>query len=100
MSPTVAISDRWEPAVEDGTSPEPRHPAPTITVTRTSGTESEGESSEPHVLSTPGNCYLSPFSVSSRGDRTTSESNLSSSGYSSMASPAPSRDVSRFTPFL
>lgn len=36
-------------------------------------------------------CYLSPFSSVSRGDRTISESNLSSSGYSSMASPAPSR---------
>ncbi|XP_055323439.1 uncharacterized protein LOC129578625 isoform X2 [Sitodiplosis mosellana] len=36
-------------------------------------------------------CYLSPFSSVSRSDRTISESNLSSSGYSSMASPAPSR---------
>lgn len=36
-------------------------------------------------------CYLSPFSIVSRGDRTISESNLSSSGYSSMASPAQSR---------
>lgn len=36
-------------------------------------------------------CYLSPFSTVTRGDRTISESNLSSSGYSSMASPAPSR---------
>lgn len=36
-------------------------------------------------------CYLSPFSSVGRGDRTISESNLSSSGYSSMASPAPSR---------
>lgn len=38
-----------------------------------------------------GMCYLSPFSMCTRGDRTTSESNLSSSGYSSMASPGPSR---------
>lgn len=38
-----------------------------------------------------GMCYLSPFSICTRGDRTTSESNLSSSGYSSMASPGPSR---------
>lgn len=38
-----------------------------------------------------GMCYLSPFSMCSRADRTTSESNLSSSGYSSMASPGPSR---------
>lgn len=36
-------------------------------------------------------CYLSPFSIVTRGDRTISESNLSSSGYSSMASPAQSR---------
>ncbi|GLG96840.1 Uncharacterized protein GBIM_03733, partial [Gryllus bimaculatus] len=36
-------------------------------------------------------CYLSPFSMCSRADRTASESNLSSSGYSSMASPGPSR---------
>lgn len=36
-------------------------------------------------------CYLSPFSNVTRGERTISESNLSSSGYSSMASPAPSR---------
>lgn len=36
-------------------------------------------------------CYLSPFSIVARTERTISESNLSSSGYSSMASPAPSR---------
>lgn len=35
--------------------------------------------------------YLSPFSMCSRADRTASESNLSSSGYSSMTSPGPSR---------
>ncbi|XP_049809059.1 uncharacterized protein LOC126252230 [Schistocerca nitens] len=39
----------------------------------------------------PSMCYLSPFSMCSRADRTASESNLSSSGYSSMASPGPSR---------
>lgn len=38
-----------------------------------------------------GMCYLSPFSIVTRGDRTISEGNLSSSGYSSMASPGPSR---------
>lgn len=38
-----------------------------------------------------GMCYLSPFSIVTRGDRTTSEGNLSSSGYSSMTSPGPSR---------
>lgn len=36
-------------------------------------------------------CYLSPFSICAREDRAPSESNLSSSGYSSMASPGPSR---------
>lgn len=36
-------------------------------------------------------CYLSPFTSVVSDDRTISESNLSSSGYSSMASPAPSR---------
>lgn len=47
----------------------------------------------PTQLGLPRNdmCYLSPFSSVGRGDRTISESNLSSSGYSSMASPAPSR---------
>lgn len=63
--------------------------------------ESDAESLSPaaknpstHLGVTAGNvgmCYLSPFSMSSRADRTTSESNLSSSGYSSMASPGPSR---------
>lgn len=38
-----------------------------------------------------GMCYLSPFAMCTRADRTISESNLSSSGYSSMASPGPSR---------
>lgn len=40
-----------------------------------------------------GMCYLSPLSIVTRGDRAPSESNLSSSGYSSssMASPGPSR---------
>lgn len=44
-----------------------------------------------HLMPTSGMCYLSPFSICTRGDRTISESNLSSSGYSSMASPGPSR---------
>lgn len=38
-----------------------------------------------------GMSYLSPFSMCTRGDRAPSEGNLSSSGYSSMASPGPSR---------
>lgn len=43
------------------------------------------------LVPSSGMCYLSPFSICTRGDRTISESNLSSSGYSSMASPGPSR---------
>lgn len=63
--------------------------------------ESDAESLSPATKTSssnlgpaPGNvgmCYLSPFSMCSRADRTASESNLSSSGYSSMASPGPSR---------
>lgn len=46
-----------------------------------------------HLLKVPtlGMTYLSPFSMCTRGDRVISEGNLSSSGYSSMASPGPSR---------
>ncbi|GAB0092216.1 C-type lectin-like [Sergentomyia squamirostris] len=43
------------------------------------------------VPGSTGMCYLSPFTTVTRNDRTTSEGNLSSSGYSSMASPGPSR---------
>ncbi|KAF5270043.1 hypothetical protein FQR65_LT05842 [Abscondita terminalis] len=72
---------------------------PMITITcNMSEAESDLESISPapknsdHLgTSSSGMCYLSPFSMGSRGDRTTSESNLSSSGYSSMASPGPSR---------
>lgn len=69
-------------------------PPPQITVTCTmSEVESDGESPAAKSVgnSSGGMCYLSPFSMCSRTDRTTSESNLSSSGYSSMASPGPSR---------
>lgn len=47
----------------------------------------------PNKLGVPssGMNYLSPFSMCTRGDRAPSEGNLSSSGYSSMASPGPSR---------
>lgn len=77
---------------------------PLITVTcNMSEAESDAESlsplatkaCNPHLgptsAGTVGMCYLSPFSMCSRADRTASESNLSSSGYSSMASPGPSR---------
>jgi hypothetical protein len=77
---------------------------PMITITTNM---SEVESSDPECASpgptksssnsstlgipTSGMCYLSPFSICGRGERAPSESNLSSSGYSSMASPGPSR---------
>ncbi|KAF2903769.1 hypothetical protein ILUMI_02404 [Ignelater luminosus] len=72
---------------------------PMITITcNMSEAESDIESispapknSEHLATSSAGMCYLSPFTMGSRGDRTASESNLSSSGYSSMASPGPSR---------
>lgn len=69
-------------------------PPPLITVTCSmSEVESDGESpaAKSGGNSSSGMCYLSPFSMCTRADRTTSESNLSSSGYSSMASPGPSR---------
>ena len=69
-------------------------PPPVITVTCSmSEVESDSESpaNKSSVSNSSGMCYLSPFSMCSRADRTTSESNLSSSGYSSMASPGPSR---------
>lgn len=72
---------------------------PLITVTcNMSEAESDIESISPinknsvHLGVPPGGMtYLSPFSIVTRGDHTASESNLSSSGYSSMASPGPSR---------
>jgi len=77
-------------------------PPPLITITcNMSEAESDTESISPAAKTggthssvsggSVGMCYLSPFSMCSRADRTASESNLSSSGYSSMASPGPSR---------
>lgn len=71
---------------------------PMITITcNLSEAESDAESISPatksssHLGGTSGGMsYLSPFSIA-RGDHNASESNLSSSGYSSMASPGPSR---------
>ncbi|KAK3922172.1 LOW QUALITY PROTEIN: Adhesive plaque matrix protein 2 [Frankliniella fusca] len=67
---------------------------PFITVT-CSTSEADSDVDVGHQSSSdagiPGMCYLSPFSMCSRADRIASESNLSSSGYSSMASPGPSR---------
>lgn len=73
---------------------------PMITINSTmSEMESDTDTMSPGSLKPSANvglprsdmCYLSPFSLVGRCDRTISESNLSSSGYSSMASPAPSR---------
>ncbi|KAE8743914.1 hypothetical protein FOCC_FOCC009472, partial [Frankliniella occidentalis] len=70
------------------------HMLPFITVT-CSTSEADSDVDVGHQSSSdagiPGMCYLSPFSMCSRADRIASESNLSSSGYSSMASPGPSR---------
>lgn len=79
------------------------YPPPMITITcNVSEPESDTESISPAsknqnlgslnpTVNSVGMSYLSPFSMCSRADRTASESNLSSSGYSSMASPGPSR---------
>lgn len=67
------------------------HPPPLITVTYNASEESDEPLSPRPPPPTANMCYLSPFSMSARGERAPSESNLSSSGYSSMASPGPSR---------
>lgn len=72
---------------------------PLITITcNMSETESDAESTSPatksssHLsASSAGMSYLSPFPIGARTEHNASESNLSSSGYSSMASPGPSR---------
>lgn len=72
---------------------------PMITITcNLSEVESDNETMSSTVkptvhlgVTSSGMTYLSPFSMNTRGDHTASESNLSSSGYSSMASPGPSR---------
>jgi hypothetical protein len=55
------------------------------------GPNKTSSSSSTLGIPSSGMCYLSPFSICGRGERAPSESNLSSSGYSSMASPGPSR---------
>ncbi|KAL1516744.1 hypothetical protein ABEB36_000608 [Hypothenemus hampei] len=71
---------------------------PLITITcNMSEAESDMENMSPavklsgHHGASGGMSYLSPFSMAHRAEQHTSESNLSSSGYSSMASPGPSR---------
>lgn len=61
-------------------------PPPVITVTCMSDSDTESATTKNGTDSSKnggGMCYLSPFSMCSRADRIASESNLSSSGYSS-----------------
>ena len=74
---------------------------PAITITPMSEVESDADTSSGSLNpvtssgSTSGMNYLSPFTIiTTCSSRATSESNLSSSGYSSMASPGPSRSGS------
>lgn len=101
----AVLSPRLLKQLEKPTSLDLTFTPPTIMVTANhlSEAESDLESMSPaipkqsggnNLLGVPGSsgmCYLSPFSIVARTERTTSESNLSSSGYSSMASPGPSR---------
>lgn len=98
----VVLSRRLLKQLEKPTSLDLTFTPPTIMVTANmSEADSDVESISPAVPKPSGNnllgvppsgmCYLSPFSIVARNERTTSESNLSSSGYSSMASPGPSR---------
>lgn len=103
-SPSPIKSRRTLKDIDKPTSLDLPCPPPIITVTCSlSDAESEGEnnsditSQQPQCPKTSSNTgttgmtYLSPFSMCPRPDRAPSESNLSSSGYSSMASPGPSR---------
>ena len=69
---------------------------PAITITPMSELESDADTSTSSMATTTkGMTYLSPFTIiTTCASRTASESNLSSSGYSSMASPGPSRSGS------
>uniref|UniRef100_A0A8W7PPI0 Uncharacterized protein n=1 Tax=Anopheles coluzzii TaxID=1518534 RepID=A0A8W7PPI0_ANOCL len=84
--PMITITCNSSEVVSDAEAPSPAHPL------MSKGSRANGG---PGGLGPPGSsggmCYLSPFSMCIRGDRAPSESNLSSSGYSSMASPGPSR---------
>ncbi|XP_017779050.1 PREDICTED: uncharacterized protein LOC108564494 isoform X2 [Nicrophorus vespilloides] len=95
--PTQSKSKRMLKEFDKPTSLDLPCAPPLITITcNMSEAESDAESISPNksatlAVSTTGMTYLSPFSMVSRGDHNASESNLSSSGYSSMASPGPSR---------
>jgi len=95
--PSPRSPKKYLKELEKPTSLELPHPPPMIMITfNASEGESDPESCKQMqtlnpTTSSAGMSYLSPFSMGSRNDRTASESNLSSSGYSSMASPGPSR---------
>lgn len=97
FAPRRTITNSWE---NPGSLDLPFIP-PTITITANAN-DSESDANHSHlsipsvdhsllVPTASGMCYLRPLSIYNRDDRTVSESNLSSSGYSSMASPGPSR---------
>ena len=68
---------------------------PSIMITPMSELESDAENSSSIPTTSTRMNYLSPFTIiTTCASRTASESNLSSSGYSSMASPGPSRSGS------
>ncbi|KFB42558.1 AGAP000443-PA-like protein [Anopheles sinensis] len=80
--PMITITSNSNEVVSDAEAPSPAHPM---------GHPKQAGLGPPGSGGAAGMCYLSPFSMCIRGDRAPSESNLSSSGYSSMASPGPSR---------
>ncbi|XP_066250843.1 uncharacterized protein [Euwallacea similis] len=97
--PTAKSGRRMFKDFEKPTSLDLPSAPPLITITcNMSEAESDIEPISP-AIKMPGHhggpaggmSYLSPFSMAHRAEQHTSESNLSSSGYSSMASPGPSR---------
>uniref|UniRef100_A0A182N197 Cubilin n=1 Tax=Anopheles dirus TaxID=7168 RepID=A0A182N197_9DIPT len=87
--PMITITCNSSEVVSDADVPSPGHPIGPKGSKANGGVGGVGGLGPPG--GTGGMCYLSPFSMCIRGDRAPSESNLSSSGYSSMASPGPSR---------
>uniref|UniRef100_A0A182KEX4 Uncharacterized protein n=1 Tax=Anopheles christyi TaxID=43041 RepID=A0A182KEX4_9DIPT len=83
--PMITITCNSNEVVSDAEVPSPAYPM------LPRGSKANGAGGLGPPGGSGGMCYLSPFSMCIRGDRAPSESNLSSSGYSSMASPGPSR---------
>lgn len=99
MAPTITVTPMFEVTSDHTSTMSSDGDSPVIKVAAPSGAS--------HLLQPPASSnmhFLSPFSIHTNnphnvhhpcgGSRTTSESNLSSSGYSSMASPGPSRSGS------